>query len=138
VFEERPRTLRLAGIMIKHDHGLSLVYGAAMTGWAYVICSALLPLLRGDSVDTARENATASPTWLPLAIAVAVGGLAWFLIRVFDSRGDDRRPPPPRGERLEGHEPKRSVSLLIRSGDSRISNEEALIDANRPARAKPL
>lgn len=139
VFAERPRTLRLAMVRIKHDHALALVYAAAMTGWTYVLCSALLPWIGGQGLDTPRAGVTGSPVWLSLAIAAFVGMLVALLVRVFDRRGDDRRGPTADGKKRErgDHKPPRLVSLLIHSGEKGISNAEALIDANLPARAEP-
>jgi hypothetical protein len=133
VFEERPYTLRFVGVLVKHDRALALVYAAAMTGWVYVLSSAILPIvLEGKSLATLRGSASVDPDWLPVAIALVAGVLTALLIYVFDRRGDTRDSQRP------DHLPPRLVSVLIHSGNtSKISTAEALRDANRPARAKP-
>jgi len=38
LFAERPgRTVHLFGVTVGHDRGLSLVYGAALAGWSYLV-----------------------------------------------------------------------------------------------------
>ena len=137
VFAERPRPLRLAVWNVKHDRALALVYAAAMTGWTYVLSSALLPIvLQGRSLSTMRLDASAEPTWLPAAVALVVGVFTWVLIKVFDRRGDDKRSPPPEPRGPREHKPPLLVSLLIHPTKKGIRKNEALYDANRPARAE--
>lgn len=63
---ERQLELSASGLDA-HDRGLSLVYGAAMAGWSYIVSWGLL---RAISLDNAR------------GIGLAVGGLVGALIVV--------------------------------------------------------
>jgi hypothetical protein len=60
------RRLELSGVGLDaHDRGLSLVYGAALAGWSYIVSWGLL---RAIGLDSAR------------GIGLAVGGLVGALI----------------------------------------------------------
>jgi hypothetical protein len=138
VFHERPSTLRLAGLLVKHDRALALVYAAAVTGWTYVFGSAFLPLLQEESIATPRQDATPDLPGLPIAIAAALGLVTWFLVKVFDRRGDDKRSA--RGQHApRDHKAPLAVRVLVwrtkKDRDKGITKAEALCDANRPARA---
>jgi hypothetical protein len=84
VFGERPpATYRLAAVLrVKHDHGLGLVYGAALGGWVWLTVRAALALLTALPART--------DYWIALAAAAGAAGLAAAAIR----RHDVRQPKP--------------------------------------------
>jgi hypothetical protein len=50
LFAERPgRTLRVVGVTVSHDRGLTLVYSAALAGWSYVVAWGALRALDAGS-----------------------------------------------------------------------------------------
>jgi hypothetical protein len=66
LFAERPRhAVRLFGITVGHDRGLSLVYGAALAGWSYLVCWGAL-----------RALDVGSPRKIGAVVGVCVGALA--------------------------------------------------------------
>lgn len=80
LFSERPgRNLRIFGLAaVGHDRGLSLVYGAAIGGWSYIVAWGAL---RGLGADEARK--------LGGAIGVVVGLLTLVEFLRIDGRPDE-------------------------------------------------
>jgi hypothetical protein len=138
---ERPMTLRLAGVPIKHDRGLALVYSAAVTGWMYVLASSALALLEnGVTTATPRREASATSIAIALGIAAVAGLAIGFVIGVFDRRGDENAKPESAvtAEEAEGHRSPRWVAWLVRSGkESTMSSVEARYYANQPKPTGP-
>jgi len=81
VFSERPgRTVRLLGLVtVGQDRGLGLVYGAALSGWSYLV---VWGALRAFEVDGARKAAG------------VIGALAGVLV-VAEVERIERRPDRP-------------------------------------------
>jgi hypothetical protein len=136
---ERPGTLRLAGVLIKHDRGLALVYSAAITGWVYILASSALALVvDGESAVSLRTEASATAVGAAIGLAALAGVAVWLIIGVFDRRGDKDGQPEPAvtAEEAAGHRSPRWIARLVRSGQpSKMSSVEARYHANRPSPA---
>jgi hypothetical protein len=136
MLSERPGTLRLAGVLIKHDRGLALVYSASITGWVYILASAALALIvDGESAVSQRNEASATAVGAALGIAAVAGVAVGFIIGVFDRRGDEDQGPEPAAtaEEAAGHRSPPWIARLVRSGQpSKMSSVEARYYANRP------
>ena len=139
MLSERPGTLRLAGVLIKHDRGLALVYSAAITGWVYILASSALALVvDGESAVSLRTEASATAVGAAIGIAALAGVAVWSVLGVFDRRGDkDERPEPAATpNEAAGHRSPRWIARLVRSGQpSKMSSVEARYHANRPSPA---
>lgn len=88
LYTERPdRSVRLFGIAVGHDRGLSLVYGAALAGWAYLVAWGALRALDAGGARTAGG---------------AIGALAGVAVVAALARMDTRSAEPaPAAARLE-------------------------------------
>jgi hypothetical protein len=81
LFTERPdRTLRLFGVTVGHDHGLTLVYSAALAGWSYVVAWGAL-----------RELDVGSPRKVGAVIGVGLGLVVLATLRPSAGSSVNRR-----------------------------------------------
>ena len=97
LFSERPTRQRLAGVKIWHDRGLAFVYAAAITGWAYVLLAAAIPVIEDCfSAKALKENVSETTTGWALLVAPLVGLATGWLVHRFDRRSDKQPAPLPR------------------------------------------
>ena len=86
LFSERPdRSVHVLGIELGHDRGLSLVYGAALAGWGYLVSWGALRAL-----DVARPRAIGG------IIGVCVGLVVVAALLRVTVREDERAAATPR------------------------------------------
>lgn len=78
-------SMRFCRIIVKHDRGLALIYGAALGGWVYLIAGGLLALPAPKGL------------WTPV-IAAIIGGIAFGVFWVKLVRHDNDRYRPKRPE----------------------------------------
>ena len=86
LFSERPdRSVHVLGVELGHDRGLSLVYGAALAGWGYLVSWGALRAL-----DVARPRAIGG------IIGVCVGLVVVAALLRVTVREDERAAATPR------------------------------------------
>jgi hypothetical protein len=71
--EKRLPLMRFWLFTVKHDHGLALIYGAALGGWVYLIADGFLALPPPKGLW-----GPAPVGWIPPVIAAIIGGIAFL------------------------------------------------------------
>ena len=82
--------MRFWFITVKHDHGLALIYAAAIGGWVYLIAHGLLALPAPKGLW-----GSAPAGWIP-AMAAIIGGVAFLISFVQLVHHDANRYKPKR------------------------------------------